>query len=294
MTSWPKITVVTPSYNQGQFLEKTLVSVLEQGYPNLEYIVIDGGSTDESVSIIQKYADRLSYWVSEKDRGQSHAINKGFLRSTGDIICWLNSDDYYLPGTLHFVAEQLERSLDCYAIVGHCIKVHTDGSPEQLLKGSYVDRRRLLSFWLGYDMHQAAIFWRREVYETVGLLDENMHFIMDFDYWTRISKCFKFKPVDRPMTCITYHSAAKTGDGYLKYSQDLRKYAPSYWESPLTLEYWIMQMSMRKTLDIDTIPSRIKCFAKQVLRGLLYPIRHTAFVQAARSKFKNRHTKPFM
>ena len=110
MNALPKISTVTPSFNQGKFLEKTILSVLEQGYPNLEYIIIDGGSSDESVDIIKKYADRLNYWVSEADRGQSHAINKGFERATGEIFGWLNSDDWYHPGALQAVDDCVENN----------------------------------------------------------------------------------------------------------------------------------------------------------------------------------------
>jgi glycosyltransferase involved in cell wall biosynthesis len=105
MTTYPKISIVTPSFNQGRFIEKTILSVIEQDYPNLEYIIIDGGSTDESVEVIKKYDQHLAYWVSEPDRGQSHAINKGFERATGEIFGWLNSDDWYHPGALKAVAE---------------------------------------------------------------------------------------------------------------------------------------------------------------------------------------------
>ncbi len=103
--SWPKISIVTPSYNQAEFLERTILSVLNQNYPNLEYIIIDGGSTDGSVEIIKKYEKYLSYWVSEKDRGQAHALNKGFEKATGDLVGWQNSDDIYLPGAFRKVAE---------------------------------------------------------------------------------------------------------------------------------------------------------------------------------------------
>ena len=244
IVNYPKISVVTPSYNQADFLEATLRSVLDQNYPNLEYIVIDGGSTDGSVDIIRKYAGRLAFWVSEKDRGQSHAINKGFQKATGDILCWLNSDDYFLPGTLAFVAEQLGADAGTHAIAGHCQVVHTDGTPPRLLTGGYTSHEELIKFWTSYEMHQPAIFWRREVYEKIGLLNEDLHYIMDFDYWTRISKHFGFKPVDRILACATYHAAAKTGDGYAQYQADLRKHAPSYWGSPLTLGYWRLAYSM--------------------------------------------------
>lgn len=244
MKDHPKISVITPSYNQAQFIEATLKSVLDQEYPNLEYIVIDGGSTDGSAEIIKQYANQLDYWVSEKDRGQSHAINKGFQRATGDILCWLNSDDYFLPGTLAFVAEQLQEGNGCYALAGHCRVVYADGSAPTLLKGGYISHRELVKFWTSYEMHQPAIFWRREVYETVGLLDESLHYIMDFDYWVRISRHFDFKPVDRVLACATYHAAAKTGDGYAQYTADLRKHAKNYWGSPLSLDYWQLAYSM--------------------------------------------------
>jgi glycosyltransferase involved in cell wall biosynthesis len=243
MDNWPKISVITPSYNQAQFIEATILSVLDQGYPNLEYIVIDGGSTDGSVEIIQKYADRLTYWVSEKDRGQSHAINKGFLKATGQIICWLNSDDTFMPGTLNTVADHLADGQGVYALLGHCYVVYSDGRPTLLLQGRYENRVRLLQYWNEYQMHQPAIFWRREVYEKIGLLDEKMHFIMDFDYWARIASHFDFKNLDVPLASANYHAEAKTGDNYAQYHKDLQKYNRRYWGSPLRGDYWKMFFS---------------------------------------------------
>ena len=270
--NFPKISIITPSYNQAQFLEKTILSVLDQDYPNTEYIVIDGGSTDGSVEIIQKYADRLDYWVSEEDSGQSAAINKGFLRATGEIICWLNSDDYFLPGTLAFVAEQLREGTNCHALVGQCFVVYTDGKPPSLQRGIYTNHRELLQFWRGYYMHQPAIFWRREVYEKIGLLDENLHYIMDFDYWTRISKHFGFKQVDRPLACATHHIDAKTGDGFVKYWDGLRRYARRYWGSPLKLEYWRMSFSMWRHFSGRPFLHRIKAMLGQ--QSLAPPAHH--------------------
>ena len=264
MTNYPKITVITPSYNQAQFLENTILSVLNQGYPDLEYIIVDGGSTDGSIEIIRKYADRLAYWVSEKDNGQSHAINKGFRKATGDILCWLNSDDYFLPGTLHFIAEQLSPNTDSYALVGHLIVIYTDGRPDRLFRGCYTNHQALLRYWDSYDMHQAAIFWRREVYEKVGLLDENLHYTMDYDYWVRISKHFAFKSVDRTLACANFHPAAKTGDGYVRYEKDLRKYAPRYWGTPLTLNFWILQASLWNALDIKPFTTKAKNLVKRI------------------------------
>ncbi len=264
-TVYPKISVITPSYNQAQFIEQTLRSVLDQGYPNLEYIVIDGGSTDGSVEIIQKYADRLTYWVSEKDRGQSHAINKGFLRSTGDILCWLNSDDYFLPGTLDHVAKRLAPETNAFALIGQSYVVFTDGTPPRLAEGEYTGHRGLLQFWKRYTMPQPSIFWRREVYEKIGLLDENLHYIMDFDYWTRISEHFGFQVTDRPLTCTAYHAEAKTGDGYVRYFQDLKDMAPRYWGSPWSLEYRRLQASMWYQMDCRPVLARVKGSLKRLV-----------------------------
>src|SRR5688500_9132307 len=122
----PRITVVTPSYNQGAFLEQTMASVLGQGYENLEYIVMDGGSTDHSVEIIRRHESRLTYWVSEKDGGQAQALNKGFARATGDILCWLNSDDFFLPGVLHEVAGLLGQGDEL--IYGDCLSFSDKGT----------------------------------------------------------------------------------------------------------------------------------------------------------------------
>ena len=115
---YPKFTVVTPTYNQGQFIEKTIDSVLSQGYPNLEFIIIDGGSKDNTVAIIKKYEHHLAYWISELDRGQSHAINKGFARGTGSILAWLNSDDWYTPGSLSRFVDAYRAYPDCHVWVG--------------------------------------------------------------------------------------------------------------------------------------------------------------------------------
>jgi len=142
----PVISIVTPSYNQVQFLEETILSVLNQDYPNIEYIVIDGGSTDGSVDIIRKYADRLAYWVSEPDRGQAHAINKGFARATGDLLGWLNSDDLYLPGALSAVAEAYADNPGCL-IAANVINFDEHTGAEQLVRQSGITLARFIGFW---------------------------------------------------------------------------------------------------------------------------------------------------
>ena len=261
-TPWPRITVVTPSYNQVDFIEQTIRSVLSQGYPNLEYMICDGASSDGSVEIIKKYESHLTYWTSEPDRGQSHAINKGFERSTGQILCWLNSDDYHLPGTLRTVAENLADASGAFAIVGHSMFVGTDGTPLMRAKGEYRNRRSLLKFWHGYNMPQPSIFWRRPVFERVGLLDESLYYTMDFDYWARITEHFDFRNINHVLSCATYHSNCKTGDNYEGFFRELRKNAFRYWGSPLGLEYWHLLASRVKHAVLP-LPD----FGKKVLRA---------------------------
>ena len=243
-SSLPKITVITPSFNQGSFLEQTIRSVLLQNYPHLEFIIMDGGSTDESVAIIRRYERWLTDWRSEKDRGQSHAINKGLAQATGEVICWLNSDDYFLPGALLTVGQMLAAGSGNFAIVGHCLRVNSDGSPPSFLRGRYLGRRRLLEFWKGYEMHQPAIFWRREVFEKVGWLDESLHLTMDFDYWARIARHFDFANLNRVLACANFHQAAKTGDDYAGYHRELKQHARRYWPSLWSPERWRLELSM--------------------------------------------------
>ncbi len=181
---WPRITVVTPTFNQGPFIEETIRSVLLQGHPNLEYIIMDGGSTDQTVDIIKKYERWLAYWVSEKDRGQAHAINKGWARATGDILAWINSDDWYLPGALQTVSEHFFTKPQSMWIAG---VVENSHSPKNVLK-HFLPRPTSLTQCLGrsnYGFHQPGMFWRRNLVEAVGPLDETLHFCFDHDFFIR-------------------------------------------------------------------------------------------------------------
>lgn len=180
---WPGISIVTPSYNQGQFLEETIRSVLLQGYPNLEYIIIDGGSTDNSVEIIRKYEPWLTYWVSEPDRGQSHAINKGFGRATGDIMAWLNSDDVYAPGAVVVAANHLREEKSAL-LVGASIVTETSNTLE-----GHLDHRAPEWGEMMYDVKtfpQPSVYWTADLWHKSGGLDEKLHQLMDYDLWLRM------------------------------------------------------------------------------------------------------------
>lgn len=180
---WPKITIVTPSYNQGQFLEETLRSVLLQGYPNLEYFVIDGGSTDESAAIIKKYALWIDYWVSEKDRGQTHAINKGYERATGDVINWLNSDDTYPPGSLLKVGQVFATHPNLAMCFGDSVAIDADSV---YLRTKKMNKFRRESLLLQHQMSQPSVFLSMDVVRELGLLDESLHYVMDGAYFLRV------------------------------------------------------------------------------------------------------------
>jgi glycosyltransferase involved in cell wall biosynthesis len=240
----PTISVITPSLNQGRFIEQTIRSVLLQGYPKLEYIVIDGGSRDETVELLRKYEPWLSYWVSEPDRGQSHAINKGFARATGEVLCWLNSDDFYPPNTLALVGQLLAKPTGNFALVGHARTVFQDDRPPVEEAGRFTNRRRMLAYWRGYQMHQPSIFWRREVFETVGPLDESLHLIMDFDYWAKIAEAYAFTNVNAVLSCRNQHPQAKTSDNCAGYFADLYKHRARYWGSRWSFGYWQLAASL--------------------------------------------------
>ncbi|MBL0744028.1 glycosyltransferase family 2 protein [Chryseolinea lacunae] len=193
MNAWPKISIVTPSYNQGKFLEETILSVLSQEYPNLEYIIIDGGSTDQSVEIIRQYADRLSYWESERDRGFGHAINKGFSRATGEILCWLNSDDVLLPGALLTVGKYFARHADVGLVFSDR---HVIGEQSDLLF------KRKYFFYLPGQLRfaktlpQECTFWRRTAFDKAGpYLNEELKFAIDLELWCRLSKVTTFRHI---------------------------------------------------------------------------------------------------
>lgn len=178
-----RITVVTPSYNQGQYLEETIHSVLSQDYPDLEYIVIDGGSTDNSVEIIQRYANSLAYWISEPDEGQADAINKGFARSTGAIMGWLNSDDTLLPGSLHTIAQAFESAPQTQIVTGFR-KVYDANSRFQHNYFDCIPTDEILR--IRCSVLQETTYWRREVWEAVGPLDISFNYALDFEYWNRM------------------------------------------------------------------------------------------------------------
>ena len=200
------ISIITPSFNQAAYLEQTIQSVLNQDYPHIEYIVIDGGSTDASVAIIKKYADKLAYWVSEKDRGQADAINKGFARATGDIVAWLNSDDYYLAGTISAAVKVFEEHPDLVLVYGNMLAVDGHGKTFNTLTYKQLTLEDLLCFQI---IGQPAVFMRRSALQAAGELDPVFHFMLDHHLWIRIAQRGQILHVNQTWAAARYHAEAK-------------------------------------------------------------------------------------
>ncbi len=200
------VSLITPSYNQASYLEQTMRSVLGQDYPDIEYIVIDGASTDGSVEIIRRYADRLAYWVSEKDRGQAEAINKGFARAHGEIVAWLNSDDTYLPGAVTAAVKAFDEHPEAVLVYADMLAVDEHGQTTNTLKYQQLTLEDLLCFQI---IGQPAVFMRRSALEKAGGLDLTFHFLLDHLLWIRIAEQGRIVHINQTWAAARYHAEAK-------------------------------------------------------------------------------------
>ncbi len=220
--SLPRITVITPSYNQAELLERTIVSILNQGYPNLEYIIIDGGSTDGSVDIIKRYASQLTYWVSEPDGGQSHAINKGLQRATGEWVCWQNSDDIFYSLAFMRLSQSVQQNSTLDLVVGDINLVdENDGliRPQCYVKPTY---GALVAE--GMVLTNQAAFWRRSLHEKIGFLDENLHYGFDYEWFLRLlSHTNRSHHIAKKLGALRYHDQTKASLNPTLFSSEYAK-----------------------------------------------------------------------
>jgi glycosyltransferase involved in cell wall biosynthesis len=267
---WPKISVITPSYNQAHFIEETIRSVLGQNYPNLEYIIIDGRSTDHSVDIIRSYADHLHYWVSEPDKGQSDALNKGFAMASGDILTWLNSDDYYAPNTLFKIASCfLDNRFDF--IAGSSTMIDEQGAVIQKLFTPVVTPRSLMQYWKPHFCPpQPSIFFSRNSFQMLGPIDSSLHYAMDFDLWMRAARRFPFKIIPDNLSFYRVHRKSKTGsdDGLLKFIPE--------WKQVISAH-----------LKNEPIGFRCGYFVRELTASAVRSYNGNAYVQRLRSLFNH-------
>ena len=226
---WPMVTIVTPSFNQGQFIEETIRSVLLQGYPSLEYLVMDGGSTDNSVEIIRKYEPWLKYWVSEKDSGQSDAINKGFARGTGSVLAWLNSDDRFQFGAIRAAVEFLRQHADVGMVYGD----YTEIDEHSNLIGTYKSPDFDLCLQIVHQLiPQPTAFFQRVLWEQMGPLNVNFHYVMDYDLWTRAALRFPIVHIHALMADMRMHSASKTVGQTERFYHDWERFYEDFFVLP--------------------------------------------------------------
>ena len=213
----PLVSIVTPSFNQAAYLEQTILSVLNQDYPEIEYIIIDGNSTDNSVNIIRRYADHIAYWVSEPDKGQSHAINKGFARARGEIVAWLNSDDLYLPRAVSDAVDSLECNPRVGMVYSNCLKINKESKITGWCKSRQFDLLDLLSFNI---IPQPTVFLRRDTVTTVGGLDTSLHLPFDHQMWVRVVASVPILYQDRYWAAARLHPASKNATRWADFGKE--------------------------------------------------------------------------
>ncbi len=206
INSKPLVSIITPSYNQAEFLEDTIKSVLAQDYPAIEYLIVDGGSSDASVDIITKYQSQLAWWVSEPDEGQASAINKGMAKAQGEIVAWLNSDDLYLPGAVSQAVETFQSNSPAGLVFGNAVTIDAEGRPIKKLTFPDWELEDLIGFRI---ICQPAVFMVRRMYEQAAGLDLDYHFMLDHHLWIRVASLAPIKHVPSMWAAARHHEAAK-------------------------------------------------------------------------------------
>ena len=272
-TNWPKISVITPSFDQGGFLEKTIQSILDQGYPNLEYIVMDGGSTDDSISTIRKYEPHLAYWESVPDGGQYDAIQKGFNRSSGEIMAYLNSDDLYFPWTLRVVGEIFATCPEVEWLTTSCTSATPAEAQFPLIFNRHNRSRRRFFETRGKllrkrdFLQQEATFWRRGLWEKAGArLDTHLKYAGDFELWSRFYEHISPVTVHIPLAMFRIHNQQKTAslDQYIAEAETvLAKHPRPFWVPTLLIRF-ASRVYRRLQLDANWFGARSDCVEYRV------------------------------
>lgn len=277
----PLVSIITPSYNQANFLKFTIQSVIQQGYPELEYLIVDGGSKDNSVQIIKNYSNRLSWWVSESDSGQAEAINKGFRRATGEIIAWLNSDDLYLPGAIHQAVTALENDSQLGLVFGNAVSIDAKGGLLNPLSFGDWGLNELLRFRI---ICQPAVFMRRSVLEEAGYLDLNYHYMLDHHLWLRIARLAPIKHIHCLMAAARQHPSAKNvsqAPGFgkealllLDWMKNNPEFAPLITRDQRRVEGGAYRLNARYLLDGNQPGPALHSYWKAFYRYPGYTLRH--------------------
>ena len=248
----PKISIITPTLNQGDFIENTIRSVIEQRYPNLEYIIIDGGSTDNTLEVIERFQPFLSYWISEPDNGQAEAINKGFSKATGDIVAWLNSDDTYTEGALwEFVKAVLKYPKADIWVASHHNYIDEQDDVLSTMENVFVSHKEFVKYWKtgGIRVNQPSVFFRRQLVEELGKIDPHLHYGLDYDFFLRLSRIHRIATINGKWANYRLHRRAKSGtsagEGFYKFIPEWHLASKRQWSRPFTFRWWGFFMSFQ-------------------------------------------------
>jgi glycosyltransferase involved in cell wall biosynthesis len=262
----PRISVVTPSFNQAKYLETTIQSVLGQNYPNLEYFLMDGGSNDGSVEIIERYADKFAHWQSAKDAGQSDALNQGFARATGDIFCWVNSDDYFLPGAFHRIAELLGPSAGQPALAyGACLFFDDAGRNAKVVRPQPHDPAVLRT---SAYIIQPSSFWTRTLWEKTGPLDSDLHFGFDWEWFIRASQHADFIQCPEIFSAYRHHAAHKSGSGGSKRLEEIQAIVRKHGTPEDVASFVLAQELMPEWERRSNVASTLTRWGRSIARAL--------------------------
>jgi glycosyltransferase involved in cell wall biosynthesis len=280
-SSLPLVSIITPSYNQALYLEHTLVSVLGQNYPNLEYFVIDGGSQDGSQNIIQAHASQLAGWVSEPDRGQADAINKGFRQAKGEIVAWLNSDDLYLPGAISQAVEVMLRRPEVGLVFGNALTIDAKGHPLNLLTFGDWGLLELMRFRI---ICQPAVFMRRNVLLQAGLLDESYHLMLDHHLWLRMARHAGLVYVPALWAAARQHPSAKNAAQAAGFSRETKRllawletnpeYQVLFQQDRRAIQGGALRLSARYLLDSGAFAQALGEYMRAMRKAPAYTLHH--------------------
>jgi len=257
----PRVSVITPSYNQARFLERTIQSVFEQTYPDLEYIVIDGGSTDGSLDIIRKYADRLAFWVSESDSGQASAVNKGMARVTGDIVGWVNSDDFYYPGAIRAAVDAFAADPTLGFVYGRGNRVDERDALIEPFAFTRPFDLDMLAYGVDYIL-QPAVFMRRGALAAVDPIDPTLHWTLDWDLWIRLGRKFPARMIDHLTAASREHAATKTARGGFERLDEIRRTVRRHTGDEVSVGYLnYLMFTLLDALPLSRVPAQARIAA---------------------------------